>query len=76
MRRSGRGDEPTDLPIHRWVQTRELEDVEDVSDADWVHELLKRREQLERERGRRDEREEEELPIELREFLERRKTAE
>jgi hypothetical protein len=71
MRRTGRGDDPADLPVHRWARAHEREEAADDGDETaWVRQLLERRERRERERA---EPQEEDLPVELREFLSRRR---
>jgi hypothetical protein len=68
MRRSGRSEPPVDLPIHRWAHVHELEDGEPAAEIDWARELLRRREQREVERRRREARKED-LDVELAEFV-------
>lgn len=77
LRRPGRGDDPLDLPIHRWADDHSLDILEGPEPCNWrpettnwVKEILSWAEQCEQERNGDSE---ETSPIELLSFRNRRK---
>lgn len=69
MWRRRRKEEPVDLPLQRWVEEHARDSAEQPETADWLDELRKRGKRRRESSGDR----EEDLPVELQEFLRRQR---